>query len=403
MKKLLFCIGLFCTLTINAQTYEIMFAGTGESSSVSSVRIENLMSGESLTLNGSDILRLNIATGVNSIEEDNSAVIKIYPNPATDYAILAIYPPVEGDATVTVSEMTGKPIARVKSYLEDYRQEFRLSGLRSGFYLVSVEGDSYRYSGKLICKSKTESIVRIEKNSFNQAVDHKTSGNESKGTQVPVDMAYTAGDRLKFTGISGNFSTVKTDIPASDKTISFNFITCSDVDNNNYSIVELGAQVWMAENLKTTKYANGDLIGTTIPTSLDLTAEDLPKYQWAYDGIESNVNTFGRLYTWYAVTDSRKICPAGWHAPTDSEWTTLETYLIANGYCFDDPYVTSDGNRLAKALASTTLWTYSPDLNGAIGNPNYPSKRNATGFTAIPSGYRELGGTYNNIFTLSFW
>ena len=56
---------------------------------------------------------------------------------------------------------------------------------------------------------------------------------------------------------------------------------------------------------KVTRYRNGDLIGTTTPATLDVTAEIAPKYQWAYDGDESKVDTYGRLYTWYAVSDSR--------------------------------------------------------------------------------------------------
>ena len=103
--------------------------------------------------------------------------------------------------------------------------------------------------------------------------------------------------------------------------------TVVDIDGNSYKTVKIGSQEWMAENLKTTKYRNGDSIKTTIPSTLDLTNETSPKYQWAYGGIESNVATYGRLYTWYAVTDSRNVCPIGWHIPSDSEWTILTNYL----------------------------------------------------------------------------
>ena len=103
--------------------------------------------------------------------------------------------------------------------------------------------------------------------------------------------------------------------------------TVPDIDGNVYNTVTIGTQVWMAENLKTTKYRNGDLIGTTTPATLDISGESYTKYQWAYDGNESNVATYGRLYTWYAVTDTRNVCPTGWHVPTDAEWTTLTTFL----------------------------------------------------------------------------
>jgi uncharacterized protein (TIGR02145 family) len=76
----------------------------------------------------------------------------------------------------------------------------------------------------------------------------------------------------------------------------------------------------MAENLQTTKYQNGDLIGTT---TLDISAEIAPKYQWVYGVLYE----YGRLYSGYAVSDIRNICPTGWHVPSDVEWTSLITYL----------------------------------------------------------------------------
>jgi uncharacterized protein (TIGR02145 family) len=103
--------------------------------------------------------------------------------------------------------------------------------------------------------------------------------------------------------------------------------TVTDGDGNIYGKVIIGTQVWLTENLKTTKYRNGDLIGTTTPAGLDIYDEVTPKYQWAYAGNEDNVATYGRLYTWYAITDTRNVCPTGWHVPSDAEWLTLENYL----------------------------------------------------------------------------
>ncbi len=100
--------------------------------------------------------------------------------------------------------------------------------------------------------------------------------------------------------------------------------TIKDYDNNVYNTVKIDNQLWMAENLKTTSYRNGDPIGTTTPATADITGESEPKYQWAYDGNESNAAVYGRLYTGYAVTDSRGICPTGWHIPTEAELTILD-------------------------------------------------------------------------------
>jgi len=71
----------------------------------------------------------------------------------------------------------------------------------------------------------------------------------------------------------------------------------SDIDGNAYKTITIRTQTWMAENLRTTKYRNGDLIGTTATVSQDITGQNTPKYQWAYEGNESNVLAYGRLYT----------------------------------------------------------------------------------------------------------
>lgn len=221
--KLICLINFFTFPKANAQNYLISFAGTGASTTVGTVKVENLMKGTSLTLNGNDILRLTIATGVHSIDNGQSSILKIYPNPMTDNSTLEIYPPVSGDASISIYDMTGKLIAQTQSYIDNFRQDFRLSGFENGYYIINIKGNRYQSSEKLISNGKASGSISIEKiNTVDQAVNEKAEITSSKGTKTTTDMEYTIGDRLKFTGISGNYSTVLTDIPTQDKTITFN-------------------------------------------------------------------------------------------------------------------------------------------------------------------------------------
>lgn len=154
----------------------------------------------------------------------------------------------------------------------------------------------------------------------------------------------------------------------------------TDIDGNVYSTATIGNQVWLQQNLKTTRYSNGDLIGTTTPSSLDISKESTPKYQWAYDGKESNVPLYGRLYTWFAVNDNRNVCPTGWHVPSNAEWITLTDYLIDNGYGYG-----GSRYKIAMSMAYTSGWSDS-GTSGDIGN--HQENNNSSGFSALPSGFR---------------
>jgi uncharacterized protein (TIGR02145 family) len=256
MKKLLFLIIIFCALKANAQDYLISFAGADASTILNTVKVENLMKGTTLTINGNDILRLTTTAG--------------------------------------------------------------------------------------------------------------------KGTQATVDMAYTTGDRLKFTGISGNYSTVKTDIPTSDKTITFNFIACTDGGGNNYPVVEIWTQIWMAENLRATKYNDG----TDIPFVTDNTDWSnlaTPAYSWYLNNQAAYENPYGAYYNWYAANNS-KLCPTGWHVPTISDLSALKTFL-------------GEQNPAGKIKETgTTHWiTTSTDVT------------NETGLTLVPGGDRGWDGNFGGI------
>jgi len=156
--------------------------------------------------------------------------------------------------------------------------------------------------------------------------------------------------------------------------------TVKDVEGNEYRTGTIGKQVWMAENLRTTKYRNGDLIPTTPGSKSDIRNEVKPIYQWTFSNTEKNTETYGRLYTWYAVTDNRGVCPVGWHVPTDAEWTALVTFLGG------------------EVIAYTRM--------KEVGNDHwlkYDTGSNDAGFYALPGGLRTFNGTFEDMGISGNW
>ena len=159
-------------------------------------------------------------------------------------------------------------------------------------------------------------------------------------------------------------------------------------DQHVYRWMKFGRQCWMIDNLQTYIYNDGaSIMNITDATSW----EELTTGAYCnYGNNISNVNTYGRLYNWYAV-NTGKLCPLGWHIPTEDEWSTLEKYLISNS--FGSNGVKND-NTIAKAMASTLGWKESMNM-GAIGND--PTKNNRCGFSAMPAGYRNIDGRFINL------
>ena len=156
--------------------------------------------------------------------------------------------------------------------------------------------------------------------------------------------------------------------------------TMTGNDGKTYTTIKIGSQWWMMENLKETKYRNGNAIPNV--TDGSTWAGLASGARCAYNNSETTANTYGYLYNWYAAVDARNIAPAGWKVPSDADWTALTNYLIANGYNWDG---TTSGNKIGKSLASKSGWQ-SSGTEGAAGNNQ--STNNSSGFTALPGGYR---------------
>ena len=154
--------------------------------------------------------------------------------------------------------------------------------------------------------------------------------------------------------------------------------TVTDIDGNVYNTVTIGTQVWMKENLKVSKYRNGDPIPTNL-TDAAWGAATTGAYS-IYNNDAANNTTYGKLYNWYAVVDSRNLCPVGWHVPSDAEWTTLENYL--------------GGSAIAGGKLKSTSSLWSEPNTGAT---------NESGFSGLPGGLRYTDGPYEYFGNLGYW
>jgi len=152
--------------------------------------------------------------------------------------------------------------------------------------------------------------------------------------------------------------------------------TVTDIDGNTYHTVKIGTQVWMVENLKTTRFNNGTFI-PNIADSASWATLTTPSFC-----LYNNYGTiYGALYNWYSV-NTGKLAPKGWHVPTDAEWTTLTTYLGGD----------SDAGGKMKEIG--TLHWRTPNIGAS----------NNSGFTALPGGFLDPLGNFEDIGTgCSFW
>jgi len=154
----------------------------------------------------------------------------------------------------------------------------------------------------------------------------------------------------------------------------------TDGDEITYKTVIINGDEWMAENLKASRYGNGDIIPevTDGPAWAGLTTGAFSYY----NNDASNNNFLGKLYNWYSVVDGRELCPAGWHVPSQSEWSALITFLGG--------YEVAGGK-----IKSTEYWDspYSPNVGAT----------NESGLTGLPSGFRYDFGNFGSTMNALWW
>jgi uncharacterized protein (TIGR02145 family) len=161
--------------------------------------------------------------------------------------------------------------------------------------------------------------------------------------------------------------------------------TMTGNDGKIYQTVKIGNQWWMAENLKETQYRDGSVIPIVTDNSIWSGLKGGALLTGAYCAYYNDIkkaNTYGYLYNWYAVNDSRNIAPPGWHVPTDEEWITLREYLGGKNVA---------GGKMKET--GTTHWE-SPNTGAT----------NESGYSALPGGYRDPISVFDRMgYNAFFW
>ena len=157
------------------------------------------------------------------------------------------------------------------------------------------------------------------------------------------------------------------------------YTTVSDIEGNVYNVISIGKQVWMAENLRTNKYNDSTSV-PLVKDEIQWAGLSSPAFCWYKNDEEAFKPTYGALYNWYAV-NSGKLCPHGWHIPSDAEWTELTTFL--------------GGDDISGGKLKETGLTYWVEPNkGAT---------NESGFTAFPGGFRYYDGKFFDFGFSAYW
>lgn len=156
----------------------------------------------------------------------------------------------------------------------------------------------------------------------------------------------------------------------------------TDPDGNTYKTIKIGDQTWLGQNLDVSHFRNGDPI-PHVTTDEEWEKAGLEKKPaWCYyEGSDENGETYGKLYNWYAVNDSRGLAPKGWHIPTEKEWMTLAKYLGGDEMA---------GKKLKEK--GTTHWK----------SPNQAAT-NESGFAALPGGLNYSFGTFVDMGVTGYW
>ncbi|HNQ68561.1 MAG TPA: FISUMP domain-containing protein [Bacteroidales bacterium] len=361
---------LFVGLNGIAQDYLLNFTSSGLSTSIESIEVINLNSEDTLIINGNDVLHLKNYSEV-EFNYNSSENLIFFPNPMTYNSEINLNISKSGTIFIIITEISGKTVFKKKYNLISGNHTFNIGGLPKGIYLLNVFAPENHFVKKVVSLVEKSDEVWISYQEY--SFKNISTRSDCKSESLIVEMPYQDGDLLLFKASSSDFSRVLTLIPTESQTVNFEFISCSDAEGNNYPVVTIGAQTWMAENLAFLPSVVGyQTVGSYTEPYY---------YVLEYSGVDveeakatENYKIYGVLYNW---TAAQTACPSGWRLPSDDDWKELEIYL---GMSLEQIELsgfrgTNEGSKLA---GNINLWS--------DGELKSDSEFGLSGFRAIPKG-----------------
>lgn len=286
---------------------DITFGARGEVTTVTNVTVENLSTGATVTLGGSDILRLGDGTtAVGNISTELTRPL-IYPNPAYGDGTLA-FDAQGGDVAVQIYSADGRLVAaRSFDDVTPGRHAISLPACAAGQYVVRFQANGTEEGLTWLCVGAgSNGQIALDKVNADQAKlpVRKSAARTAAANVVP--MVYTVGDLLRFTGENGHRRTIVMNQPTCDHDILFDLYECKDANGNYYTCVRAGDMLWMAEDLRPLSNITG--LAVTSDPSVWSAADDSTPMEFLANGA-----------AYFNLAAISKIEPEGWHVPTAGE------------------------------------------------------------------------------------
>jgi len=365
MKKIAFLLSLLFTIvSLQAEDYQISFAGTGSSKIVENVTVVNQTQGKSISLLGSETLHLMaILTGNAPLLDNVDFPIHIYPNPSSDFFTVEFSARKSSQVIIRLYDMIGKEIAHFSQALPSGNHSFRVSGLNYGIYTIKIDLENQSYSGKLISQGSSNSQITINYLGNKGTAQLST---KLKNATTEKFWQYTAGDILRFTGTSGNLIATITDTPIKSKILTFNFMASLPTDPYRASISTGPAGGYNFSNEVGINFTFGIRVLVTVPVYIDPSGND----GFVYISIPDGKN--------YLLTDILGFPENPWivAGPTDIRAGFQTNRIYSDTQSFDTSYggqffltISPDQNlssATVSTMAATEITTTSAILGGIV-------------------------------------
>jgi len=293
-----------------------------------------------------------------------------------------------------------------------------------------IEQLNYRVDSLIQVLSSERTTIKQQKASLEQQIVDLNSSITNLNAQATRDNSFIKSKELELSKVSSELSSLTSLLKV--KSDSLNLVLADleklkppvkvapvipVVDNKGpVKGVAIGTQVWTTKNLDVATFRNGDAIPQAKTNEEWEAAGENKQPAWCYyENNTANGTKYGKLYNWYAVNDYRSLAPAGWHVPTDYEWTVLSTFLGGEAVAGKKMKSSSGWDSYTEDITCANCESWNAeyrrkkecnvckDTRLVSGKTNSGNGTNSSGFSGLPGGYRSNSGNFSSVGDSGYW